>query len=407
MKIGKFSRKNNISVDAIRHYMDLELLLPQKEGGQYDFDRTCQEQLDKVVELKGMGFTLQEIKEIMIYHRLCHLDHIEENRNNKMLYENKKKEIEDKINELQLIDNKLDIKLNELNKYEGVEGCTLGLDLHVIQLLRCPTCRGSLSVNEGTIKDHQVIEGKLKCECGAMYNVERGILRICEDRDIKEQAILKGKHYIDEYINETHPAYLASISVGINWLNKKISEMSLTKKVILDLGSGVGFALRNYLELLPDDCIYLAIDRDLSRHHFLKSMLEKTGIKKSIIFIHADFLQLPLNYHSVDVLVDFSGTSNYSFEHEEFLLDLMEAYCKEHIRVLGSYILFNKFVMDNKIEPKYRHNFIWEHIENKIHSLGLETVDERTSKILKQGGKYEDFFVEGEEVYFHTIDAKR
>ena len=35
MKIGKFGELNNISIDTIRHYMDLGLIIPEKKGGHY------------------------------------------------------------------------------------------------------------------------------------------------------------------------------------------------------------------------------------------------------------------------------------------------------------------------------------------------------------------------------------
>lgn len=37
MRIGKFSNINNISIDTIRHYMDLRLIIPENIGGQYFF----------------------------------------------------------------------------------------------------------------------------------------------------------------------------------------------------------------------------------------------------------------------------------------------------------------------------------------------------------------------------------
>ena len=38
MRIGEFSRKHNITHDAIRHYIDMGLLIPKKDGYHYRFD---------------------------------------------------------------------------------------------------------------------------------------------------------------------------------------------------------------------------------------------------------------------------------------------------------------------------------------------------------------------------------
>lgn len=49
MKIGKFGEKNNLSIDAIRHYMDLGLIIPEKKGGHYFFDEYCQKDVELIV----------------------------------------------------------------------------------------------------------------------------------------------------------------------------------------------------------------------------------------------------------------------------------------------------------------------------------------------------------------------
>ncbi len=71
MKIGKFGEVNNLSIDTIRHYMDLSLIIPEKKGGHYFFDEYCQTDLELILYYKDLGFSLNEIKELFFYKNLA------------------------------------------------------------------------------------------------------------------------------------------------------------------------------------------------------------------------------------------------------------------------------------------------------------------------------------------------
>ena len=51
---------------------------------------------------------------------------------------------------------------------------------------------------------------------------------------------------------------------------KKLMQLDLNNKILLDLGSGLRFFLRNSYEELPEDCLYIAVDRDLNKLLFFK-----------------------------------------------------------------------------------------------------------------------------------------
>ena len=190
-------------------------------------------------------------------------------------------------------------------------------------------------------------------------------------------------------------------------MKKRLDFQNLEGKVILELGTGVGFSLRNIYDLLPDDSVYLAVDYDINRHKFLKSMLETSTLKKKIIFLCCDFLSMPIGEKLVDTVFDFSGSSNFGFEHEEFLLSKIDHHVKQNAYLNGSYILFKNFSANSMIEDKYKPNFLLDNIRFSIDELGFKTIEDKFSDYLEHGGKYEDYFVKGEKVYSYLYYGKR
>lgn len=76
MRISSFAKKFNVSIDTIRYYMNLGLLIPVKTGTYYDFDQTCEDDMKIITELKSFEFTLNEIREIIDLKRITLLrDH--------------------------------------------------------------------------------------------------------------------------------------------------------------------------------------------------------------------------------------------------------------------------------------------------------------------------------------------
>ena len=79
---------------------------------------------------------------------------------------------------------------------------------------------------------------------------------------------------------------------------------------------------------------------------------------------------------------------------------------KHDCYLLSSFILFNKFSINSQITTRFRENFKLSKVMKEIHNLRFQSIDERTSNYLERGGKYEDFFVQGEEIYTYSFSEK-
>jgi DNA-binding transcriptional MerR regulator len=406
MKIGKFAEVNKVTVDSVRHYMDLGLILPNKQGGQYFFDEKCTKDLKEILNLKAMGFSLNEIKSIFLFKSFGKLTPYQEEEYYKAFFENKEKYIKEKIQELVSIEKTLKEKIKELSEKPSIITKKIGINFKNLDLLKCLKCKSTLLLSNGTVTNNQVINGRLKCSCGEEYAIEDGILVVNKINNAETHHKYNLNH-IREYVSVTDISYLDNLYKGLEWVNKKINFGDFKGKILLELGSGLGFFLRYICDELPKDCVYIAVDHDIERHKFLKNVFEKVQGERNILFICSDFLQIPIEDKSIDIMLDFSGTSNYSFEHEGFLLELIDKYAKTDASLIGTYLLFKNFSMESLIEQKYRKNFNLKTVKDKIKELKYNILDEKTSGYIDKGGKYESYFVEGEKIFTYTFIGKR
>jgi DNA-binding transcriptional MerR regulator len=152
--------------------MDLGLIVPQKLGGQYDFDEKCQEALEDILSFKGLGFTLSEIKSIFLFKHFAKLTQYQEKECYKDLFINKDKQIENQIKELIKVKQQLEEKSDELSQIKTENESIIGINLKSLNLFKCCTCGGNLVLSEANIINNQIINGKLSCSCGEEYPVE-------------------------------------------------------------------------------------------------------------------------------------------------------------------------------------------------------------------------------------------
>jgi len=404
MKIGEFAKKNNISIDTVRHYMDLGLIVAQKQGGQYDFNDSCQQSLNEVFNLKDMGFSLSEIKTVFIFRLLGKFTDYQQQEYFRSLFLGRQRAIARQIDELKAMQGRLSEEIENLASHETKKNFTMGVNVSAISRLKCRKCGGALSLASGTVEDNQIITGVLKCSCGTEYPIEDGIIF---SSPLSNTGSEFSEDYIADYIKNTDADYLDKVYKSIEYFSGIFDMSLLENKLVLELGSGMGFLLRNIYSALPDSCVYVAVDYDINRHIFLKSMLERTKCPKNIILVCGDFLDTPLGDGTADAVFDFSGTSNYSFENTDFLLDKINPMAGREAYLAGSYIVFKNFSPQSLIEEKYRKNFVLKNIKKGISDMGYKMIKESTSAYMTAGGQYENYFVEGEKVYGYQFFGKR
>jgi DNA-binding transcriptional MerR regulator len=416
MRIGEFAKQHSVSVDTLRHYMALGLLVVEKQGGQYDFDDKTSEDLVQLMGLKNIGFSLAEIKMIFMFQRLGRMTAYQRDIYYQSLFSDKHKSIEQDIHDKQaaldqLIKAEAALKGSEQPASQGV-----GVPLSALELLSCPICQSSFRLDDAQVVDEKIRNGRMSCGCGHVMVIEEGILYanpsdvlnaevVSETAMLNEATAIPQTSVLEAYLTSTHETYLDRVYEGLNWFSSR-SDFSGVH-VAMELGSGFGFYLRTLYDQIPEDMLYIAVDRDPERHRFLKRILEAGTGSKKILLLCGSFESIPLKPESVDCVLDFSGTSNYSFEHADFLLERINHLVKPEAHLYASFIIFEKFGLQTRIPPENREHFKEERIRENLAELGFNFVEAHNTQVTDQGGEYEDFFQPDESIRTFLCIARR
>lgn len=413
MKIREFSNKFNLSYDTIRYYMKLNLINPQKSGGHYEFDQEDQDDMEEILKLKEMEFSLEEIKEILSFKRIGKLSNYQKNSYYQNLYQEKLKTIDKRIIDLKDAKKALNSHLKKLKEENNEKQNDLSLNLNLLNLFACPNCGSELTLSAEKIENNRIHQGGLNCSCGEKIIIKEGILYtegIYEQENQEEVFECDPLFHVTDYIKQTDSEFMDQSYQSLEWLKNRIDYSDLKDKVILEPGSGYGLLLRNIYDQLPKNTTYICVEHNAELNRYLKSLLELSTVGPEVIFLTAELPNLPLKEKSLGYLLDFSGISNFSFHNQGFLPELLLKFFKDKFTMTATFIIYHKFGEKNIVAREYRDYFIYSIIKAKLKELGFEFLDEHkseTKKIDSSFGKYEEFAQIGDQIYSYLLHAQK
>ncbi|MBN2796550.1 MAG: MerR family transcriptional regulator [Clostridia bacterium] len=118
MKIGDFSKKTQVSIDTLRYYDRLGLLVPKRINAQRIYNDTDLEKMQLIETLKSATFKIEEIKSIFEMEKRIESGNLKDLTPFKILFSEKLESVNQKIDQLkkaQCIMKSSLIKLNELD----------------------------------------------------------------------------------------------------------------------------------------------------------------------------------------------------------------------------------------------------------------------------------------------------
>ncbi|WP_394241165.1 Zn(2+)-responsive transcriptional regulator [Vibrio astriarenae] len=121
---GQLAKRLGITIEAIRFYEQQELLLPQRATNGYrQYDNDCIARLSFILHAKNLGFTLEDIHELLSIHIKPEQHTCQEV---KSIAESKLQDIEQRIQHLQHMHEALQI-INErcCGRAHSAKNCTI------------------------------------------------------------------------------------------------------------------------------------------------------------------------------------------------------------------------------------------------------------------------------------------
>jgi len=342
MRIGKFAEKHGITQDAIRHYLDIGLLVAEKKGGQYKFSEADSKDMDKIIELKQLDFSLVEIQKLLAFQRLSGTN-TEAFRSMYLSFLEEKRDVVGKeLDKYTRMNDFLKDKIHEINAEELRKKQDLGFPIASLGILACPLCRNSLSMSDGSIENNMVVDAALRCECGYKAIVKNGIYI---DETAVRTKLQNGEKMLTkkEYMEISSPAYVNFLYKAMTSMIEYINKYAHEPGYVMELDNCVGFFLLQYIKDLPQNSVYILIDYDLERITILKKDLEMYYEHKNFIFLCCDYHRLPIKAEAVDLIGDYGQVLAYSQATGESLLDKVMPLLKPSGLFISSFPYFGVY----------------------------------------------------------------
>lgn len=375
MKIGEFARLHNITQDAVRHYLDMGLIVAEKHGGHYKFSDADSSDLKQIMELKNLNFSLVEIQKILTVQRISGSNSATFRKQYLSFLEEKKKETSRELLRIRKFNSLLNKKIISIKSEEYAGISKLGFPLSALNMLVCPECGKTIQLSDGTIEMNFIMDANLTCSCGHKSIIKNGIF--INEKTVRTK-LMNGKKMPskEEYLSNSSHTYNNFLYKGMAAMIEHIKNCVGKNSYIMELDNCVGFFLMQYIKYLPADATYILIDYDLDRMRQLKSDLENHYDHKKFLFLCCNHKSIPLRKKSVDIIIDYQMTRTYEETEGEILQDIVIPLLKDDGIITGSYIYIEHNIKKNKIYDKKRSEEILSNYMNMLATTDIGPVVE-------------------------------
>lgn len=410
MRIGELAKLNNISIDTIRYYISLGLLIPRKKGTQFEFNQREVENLQFIQRMKSMRFNLKEIETIMNMKRTSNWNEPETIREYTKMLRAKVGEINAEGVALDYSKKLVQQEIRYFEKTESQTDSRQGVPIRALPYLVCPHCGKHLAVNHGTFSYKYIHDGELICDgCGYTAKIEKGII-LTENRyeGQYDRADLKRELY-----HTLSSDLMKLYQISSDQILADLQREDLSGKVVMENFVNGYFFLYTHFSELPKDCLYIIIDKYPEMIYMYKELISALGLELDILYMADASLSYPLATGCIDVVVDFFSSHEHDFYFKTRYYDRMAPYLTKDAKAFGVTIDMNVTAKSRKLfAKKYPEGTAdlmrYPILEQNLKENGFQVEKRQLGSVCKSQNMFSfSCHLDGEEMRFLHFKAER
>lgn len=398
MRIGEFADHNNLSIDTVRYYVDLNLIHPIKKGKYFYFEKEQQTELDELQHLKKLKFTLDEIKRVLTFKALSKLEISNKSSMYKDMLIRKIDELNREKSEISAALKELEAEIIRVGERNEDAYKEKGISFENLNILCCPRCGTPIEILEGTLKGNGVCDGKSICGCGYTLIIDNGIVVTKQDFINVIDPYIEGKDYVEDFTNENPKEFLDHMMSCSKEVIRLLLERGLSDKTLLFMNSGLGFLETNLLQQSQGIKLMIMVDNDINKLKAAKRSMERSFKESNIIYICSELYELPIKKKSTDIAVDFLASFLNGFRQDTNIYKHIIPILKDKSSIIGLFMYFKRFNMLSRLPESRRYIFDGREIQSIIRVNKYTETGGFDEAVLHEGSNINGFFREGDEV---------
>lgn len=337
MKIGEFSARFQAQPETVRFYVNKGLLIPVSKHGRYIFSAQDIEDMETLLKLKAMRFSLADIHRMLSLKRLSNLDSAEELHDYVNILKKQKKLLTREKKQLEEIISNLEHEITHAaGKHAGKVSRLTGVPLSFLPFLACPHCQSRLSISNCQIEEDQILNGMLTCACGYQATIQNGII-IGQPGEI---SIFDGPDVERNCYRMMSPSLITLMQKNYLWLLERLEKCQPKGKLILEDHINDYCICHANFEFMEKDAFYIITDKFPEIVAMYKGLIDKMNLERNVLYIAAGSHLLPLREHCVDIYIDMA-VNEYAIFHHGYSTDPLARYFHQGTSAVGAFWHFD------------------------------------------------------------------